>query len=154
MTSKTIEQMVEEVRERVSKKSTSSDSGYDYRGVEKVVPSDDGRAIAYEIKGSTWHRGGSYGGGVSNFQGINAYDGEADVVVLGYGCYRAKYYHEWDVVDILGFKHLEGRRYEMQLGNAYFINTHLIDFEKRTSEKVKEERLKQIVISGPEANDW
>jgi len=151
---KTIEQMTEEAKKRASARNTRSDSGYDCRGIEKVVPSDDRRAIAYELKGSTWHRGGSYGGGVSNFQGINAYDGETDVVVSGYGCYRAKYYHEWDVEDILGFKHLEERRYEMQVGNAYFRKTHLVDFEKRTSEKVKEERLKEIVISGAEANDW
>jgi len=151
---KTVEQMVEEVKEMASKKSTRSDSGYDCRGVEKVVPSEDGRAIAYELKGSTWHRGGTYGGGVSNFQGINAYDGETDLVVSSYGCYRAKYYHEWDVEDILSFRHLEGKRYEMQVGNAYFRNTYSVDFEQRKAEKIKEERLKQIVISGPEANDW
>lgn len=154
MTRKTVEQMTEEAKERTSASNTRSDSGYDYRGVEKVVPSDDGRAIAYEIKGSTWHRGGTYGGGVSYFQGINAYDGEKDVVVSSYGCYRAKYSHEWDIEDILGFKHLEGRRYEMQVGNDYVRKTHLVDFEKGISEKVNEERLKQINISGPEANDW
>lgn len=146
--------MVEEVRDKVSKNGIRDDSGYDSRGVGKVIPSDDQRAIAYELMGSTWHRGGTYGGGVSNFQGINAYDGEADVVVSSYGCYRAKYYHEWDVEAILGLKHLGGRKYEMQVGNAYFRKTHLVDFEKRTSEKVKEEQLKEIVISGSEANDW
>lgn len=151
---KTIEQMVEEVKQKASSQSTRSDSGYDSRGVEKVIPSDDRRAIAYELRGSTWHRGGTYGGGVSNFQGINAYDGKTDLVVSPYGCYRAKYYHEWDIEDILSFRYLEERKYEVQIGNAYFRKTYSVDFEKRTSEKVKEERLKQIVISGPEANDW
>jgi hypothetical protein len=154
MAQKTIEQMVEEVKERAFGNSTRSDSGYDSQSVGKVVPSGDARAIAYELKGSSWHRGGTYGGGVSNFQGINAYDGETDLVVRPSGCYRAKYYHEWDVEDILGFRHLEGRRYEMHVGNAYFRKTYSVDFEQRKAEKINEERLKKIVISGAEANDW
>ena len=146
--------MVEEVKQRASDQSSRSDSGYDSRGVEKIVSSDDKKAIAYELKGSTWHRGGTYGGGISNFQGINACDGETDLVVSPYGCYRAKYCHDWDIEDILSFKHLEGRKYEMQMGNAYFRKTYSVDFEQGNVEKTSEERLKQIVISGPEANDW
>jgi hypothetical protein len=154
MTDKTIEQMVEEVKQRASAQSTRSDSGYDSRGVRQVVPSNNKRAIAYKLEGSTWHRGGTYGGGVSYFEGINAFDGEAIVTINGYGCFRAKYYHEWDREDILQFKHLGDRRYEVQTGNAYYRKTHLVDFERGKSEVTKEETLKTVNISGPEANDW
>ena len=97
---KSIDQMIEEIEKKASEQSVRNYNGYDSRSVTKVVHSDNKRAIAYELKGSTWHRGGTNGGGVSYFQGINAYDGESDLSVMPYDVYRAKYYHEWDIFDL------------------------------------------------------
>ena len=146
--------MVDEVKQRASNQSTRSDSGYDSRGIGKVLPSDNKQAIAYELKGSTWHRGGTYGGGVSNFQGINIYDGEIGLAVSPYGCYRAKYYHEWDVEDILSFMHVEGRKYEIQIGNAYYRKTYSVDFQQRRADMTEEKWLKPMNYSDAESSDW
>jgi hypothetical protein len=151
---KTIDQLVEEAKKLISLDNSRSDSGYDSRYVEKSVPSDDKKAIAYKLKGSQWHRGGTYGGGVSYFEGISAYNGEVRLVVKPYSCYRAKYCHEDDIADILDFKSMGERRYEMLIGNDYWRNSYLVDFENQEVKRTSEKRLKAIIISGPEANDW